>query len=249
MLTFIPLALTALSLSTALAQPNHAHRMMHRRAASFANFLSSKAILPGTNSKSAPIRLAAGGDYEVEFTNNSDDDEIVLLVWNMADGGGTYSGNAITSCSWCSGVAPAISVPLKKPTADANNSIIVSFDQGISGGWGAAYQDTPSTMDVVNGGGQLPNTIQEYTFTPDGVVDTSLEIYSKGHGVSAQGPVCSTSSNECVFTCDDTSATSCTTGYLLHNCHAEGQQGEGTVNGGCAAGQPGQSKWTVSFQN
>ncbi|KAL9084752.1 MAG: hypothetical protein Q9165_007927 [Trypethelium subeluteriae] len=244
----IALALAALSIASTSAQPNHAHRRLHNRAATVASILSDKAILQGQNSPTGSIRLGGGGDYEVEFTNDSDENELVLLVWNMAAGGSEYSGNAITSCSWCNGQAPAISVPLTKSTNGQNNSVTVSFDSGLSGGWGAAYSDTPSTMDVQGSGGQLPNTIQEFTFSPTGVVDTSREIYPQGHDVAAQGPECGTSTSECVFTCDDSDA-ACTYGYLLHNCAGPGQQGDNTQSGGCAAGQPGQSKWTVSFKN
>ena len=243
MRSFVTLALAALSASTALAQPSNAHRRIHQRAANVANILSSKAILQGQNAPSGPIRLGSGGDYEVEFSNGSDEPELVLVVWNM-NKGGTYAGNAITSCSWCNGQAPAISMPLTKSA-----NVTVSFDSGVSGGWGAVYSDTPSTMDVEGSGGQLPNTIQEYTFSPEGVVDTSLEVYSTGHKVEAQGPLCGTSNTECVFSCNDASAEMCTYGYTLHNCAGAGQQGDNTQNGGCSAGQPGQSKWTVSFKN
>ncbi|KAI9677227.1 MAG: hypothetical protein M1822_008176 [Bathelium mastoideum] len=247
MRSFIPFAL---SISAALAHPNHALRHLHnKRTTAMANILDKSAILTGTNADSGPIRLGGSGDYVVDFVNDSDEDTIVLLVWNMASGGSEYSGNAITSCGWCKGVAPAISAPLhKNSSSGAANVVSVAFDSGISGGWGAAYTDTPSTLDVQGSGGQLPNTIQEFTWGEQGVVDTSLEVYSKGHSVHAKGPVCSTSNTECNFACDDASALSCEFGYTLHNCAGTGQIGDNTQSGGCSAGPVG-SKWKVSFKN
>ena len=178
------------------------------------------------NSESGGVWFGTDGPYTSEFINNAKED-LILVIWG-------------SSSSWVNTHKPLITYSLPQGT-----SVTISFAEGQSGAWSAIYSDT----ELYNG--QIRNSWGEYTFTPEGVVDVSLEVYMDGHTMSIVGPSCTTDMNTCVFQCPP-GQTSCEDGYVLNNCtpppqgsQAGAQYGfyDGNPSGGC--GWPGAT--TVSL--
>jgi hypothetical protein len=156
--------------------------------------------------------VGSDGPYTNTFTNNAGE-SIVVVVWGPEG-------------SWVNVAAPLITLSLAPGAVET-----VSFAEGLSGAWSAIYSDTAS----VNG--QISNTWGEFTFSPLGVVDVSREVNMNGHGMTINGPLCTTDMDTCVFKCS--SGDVCITDYVLLNCDNGSQEGAqygtygGYPSGGC----------------
>lgn len=168
------------------------------------SILSSLGALPGINSfvRTSNIWIGTDGDYTTEFTNESEQD-VVLVCWGPAG-------------SWINAVAPLVTTSVAKGT-----STIISFAEGASGSCAGVYPDTT----MVNG--QISNTWFEYTFAdPWSTVDVSRLVNMNGKGMTIVTPGCVSDMNTCVFVCKNGEA-SCWLEYELLNCNASNGGGTG----------------------
>ncbi|KAF2148254.1 hypothetical protein K461DRAFT_282682 [Myriangium duriaei CBS 260.36] len=282
-MTSAALSAALFSQAALAATIGHSHGHMHRRVAAphpalkekrttAVNFMSttdvsylqSKNILIGANEACATEATNAvtvgstGGPFVVEFTNNHDED-IVLVVW---------SGK--TAGQW--GAIDATFIGAQQPdvthTLQSNTSTWVSFDPAkapggtaVSGGWGAVYPG--KGLSAVSG--QLDNTIGEYTFSTANsfsTTDVSRLIQMKGNSMEIENylnkadadddstnPACASTMDKCAFVCDDKSVLSCMFGALVdcvagaagNTADASGQ------DGGCAGMSASGGYMKVSF--
>jgi hypothetical protein len=123
---------------------------------------------------------------------------------------------------------PAIAV-----TLESGASQVVSFANGVSGGWTGIYKDTT----LVNG--QVSQTWGEFTFSGIySTVDVSREVNMKGRGMRIETPTCISDMATCVFVCKGGLPT-CWLDYELQNCAPGSQVGAnfgisyGMPSGGC----------------
>jgi len=158
--------------------------------------------------------LGADGPYKNTFQNNSTE-PVVLVVWTGAT-------------SWVNKFTPAITVSLEPGAAQ-----VVSFANGVSGGWAGVYKDTK----LVNG--QIQQTWGEYTFSGIySTVDVSREVTMSGRGMRIETPTCVSDMATCVFVCKG-GLTTCWLDYELQNCAPGSQVGAnygisyGMPSGGC----------------
>jgi len=161
---------------------------------------------------SSGVWLGDDGDYVNEFSNASDE-PLILVVWGVAG-------------SWVNAVQPLVTLNIS-PGSSRN----VSFVSGTIGGFSAIYSDTTLVM------GQIFNTWGEFTLSPDGTVDVSMEVNMSGHPMSIDvGGTCVTDMERCVFQC--VSGNSCWLEYVLQNCNSQkgaqdGKDASGNPTGGC----------------
>ncbi|KAF2421037.1 hypothetical protein EJ08DRAFT_523550 [Tothia fuscella] len=163
--------------------------------------------------------LGSDGAFTNTFQNNATE-PMILVIWTGAT-------------SWVNKFVPAITVSLA-PGA----SQVVSFADGVSGGWAGVYKDT-KMVD-----GQLSQTWGE--FTTKGVystVDVSREVNMAGRGMRIETSNCVTDMSTCVFTCKG-GLLSCWLDYQLENCAPGSQPGAnyglsyGMPSGGCTGFGP-----------
>jgi len=158
--------------------------------------------------------LGIDGPYQNEFRNNSTE-PLVLVVWTGAT-------------SWVNKFVPAIAVSLE-PGA----SQVVSFANGVSGGWAGVYKDTKLSN------GQIEQTWGEYTFSGIySTIDVSREVNMNGRGLRIETPTCVSDMATCVFVCKG-GLPNCWLDYELQNCAPGSQVGAnygisyGMPSGGC----------------
>ncbi|OJD36266.1 putative effector 5 protein [Diplodia corticola] len=226
---FTSMALGALAATGTMAS-SRSHARLHREhearsvddrgllldAIHEAKLLALGLIAIGKNaldSADAQVWVGDDGDYTNEYSNQSDED-IVLVVWGPA-------------ASWVNTQDPLITLSLP-----AGTNKTLSFANGASGAWAAIYEDTT----LVNG--QISETWGEYTFGEWGCVDVSREVNMKGHNMSIDTGNCVSDMETCVFQCKD-GAESCWLEYELLNCENGSQEGatygtfDGAPTGGC----------------
>jgi hypothetical protein len=174
------------------------------------------------------VWIGTGGAYTNEFINSSGED-LILVIWGPEG-------------SWVS-----VQQPLITHTLPIGTSVTISFANGAVGAWSAVYADT----ELVNG--QVCNVWGEYSFSPEGVVDVSMEPDMNGHGMEIVGPSCTSNMNTCVFQCTG-GETSCEFGYELLNCTPGSQAGaqyglfDGSPSGGCGWLGATTASLTTTFQ-
>ena len=181
----------------------------------------------GINDKSNNGGLWIGDDspWKTEFTNDGSGD-MVVFCWK-ANG---FSGMSLNVN------LPAISVGLKQ-----GESVTVSFAPNVPAACAPAFSDTK----MANFGG-IDNTWYEATFGNNGAFDVSRNVNMNGNGISAKGSKCVSNMDSCVFKCQDSSASSCETGYTLAGMDSAGCGGgydaamDG-VGGGCSVGSDGET--------
>ncbi|KAL1641270.1 hypothetical protein SLS58_006172 [Diplodia intermedia] len=226
---FTSMALGALAATGTMAS-SRSHARLHREhearsvddrgllldAIHEAKLLTLGLIAIGKNALSsadAQVWVGDDGDYTNEYSNQSDED-IVLVVWGPA-------------ASWVNTQDPLVTISLP-----AGTNKTLSFANGASGAWAAVYEDT----SLVNG--QISETWGEYTFGEWGCVDVSREVNMKGHNMSIDTGNCISDMETCVFQCKD-GAESCWQEYELLNCENGSQEGatygtfDGAPTGGC----------------
>lgn len=173
------------------------------------------------------VWIGSDGPYTNTFINSAAED-IILAIWGP-DG------------SWVNAQQPLITHSLP-----AGTSITISFATGQSGAFSGVYSDT------VLVDGQISNLWGEYTFTPEGVVDVSMEPNMNGHALEIVGPLCTTNISTCVFQCTG-GATTCEFGYDLLNCAPGSQAGaqygvfDGNPSGGCGWLGAATASFTTTF--
>jgi len=164
------------------------------------------------------------GPYLNKF-HNSASEPVILTIWTGAT-------------SWVNANAPSITVSIPPGSAQ-----IISFAEGVSGGFSGVY---PSTK-LVNG--QVQNTWGEFTYSGSySTVDVSREVTMEGQGLRIETENCLTDMDTCVFVCKGGLLT-CWLDYELQNCEPGSQPGAnygisyGMPSGGCTGDLTKVSTW------
>lgn len=213
-----------------------------------AAILEDLGVLSGANvgnssDSTTPVTLGAyGGAYVAEFTNESDED-LILVVWD--------SGLK----AWVNVDQPAITRTLK-----VNHTVHVSFDPSVnngavSGAWAMINTNTTLVDGLVS------NTWGEYTFEETGAFSTidisrepnmdgsamTIEIYETKADANDDtvDAACYADMKTCAFVCTDGSNTCGDANtYEIINCSGAGTTSDGSTNGGCA-GMDSATGWIV----
>ena len=185
------------------------------RDVALAGLLSSLAI-PSV-AGSAGVWQGADGPYVNTITNNAGED-VALVAWNN----GQFKLDASSP--------PAFTTLIPN-----GQSVDVSMSDSYSGAMTVVHPDTELSMS-----GIISNTLIEMTTGEYGVVDISREVNMAGTNITVAQDKCTTSMDQCVFTCNSGASTCWLAGtYDLTNCATGSQPGAsygeyaGAPSGGC----------------
>ena len=166
---------------------------------------------------SAGVWQGTEGPYVNTITNNAGED-VAWVAWN--------NGQFKLDDS---------SPPAFTALIPDGQSIQVSMSNSFSGAMTAIHADTPLSLS-----GIISNTLVELTTGQYGVVDISREVNMGGTNITVAQNQCTTSMEQCVFTCLNGATTCWEAGtYELTNCATGSQAGAsygtygGAPSGGC----------------
>ncbi|KAI4152607.1 MAG: hypothetical protein LQ340_002827 [Diploschistes diacapsis] len=223
------IATLVLVATAALASPSaNRHKLFHRqnkrapapaiqsREAATLTALLSPLGIPAV-SQSASVYTGTSGPYVNTITNNAGQD-VALVAWNN----GQFK---LDSSS-----LPVITVLIPN-----GQTASISMADNYSGAMTVVHPNSqPSVSGMIN------DTLIEMTTGQYGVVDISRELNMAGSDISVSGSQCTTSMDQCVFTCLNGEITcGWDSPYQLTNCATGSQPGAsfgtyaGADSGGC----------------
>jgi hypothetical protein len=195
--------------------------------------LGFKALGVNANSNNGACWIGSDG-ANVHTVTNANSGPIYVVWWGVGSGAvsASYSISFMTS-----GSSPLITYGL-----NPGQSVTISCNNGVSGGFAGVYSDTTLTSF-----GQIGNTWGEFTTGDYGTYDVSREVFMGGHPLSISSSACTADMNSCVFTCTGGASTCGAAGtYQINNCSGAGKQTSADgMNGGCLMGA--NAKVSVTF--
>ena len=185
------------------------------RAVQLTSLLANLGI-PAVPSSSS-VYPGDSGPYVNAITNKADED-VAIVAWTN----GQFK-------------LDASSPPVFTALIPAGETVTISMADGYSGAMTTVHAGTQPAVS-----GMINNTLIEMTTGQYGVVDISREVNMQGTNITVEGQDCTTSMDQCVFTCLG-GAITCgwDTPYELTNCQTGSQKGAsygtygGAPSGGC----------------